>query len=301
MESTNISHWIINSDQLHQLSNNSADLVNNTETQRFSFPHLSALIMCTFGLPGNLCVFAVYVVKMTSSTRVYMFALAIADSAVCISGFVLLMGYTDLVTNFIFSETFNISTIFSVFLLTFVSIERFLANSRPHTFSLLPLRAKKYLGYITLATGILEILVGILDFTGNKAAVHILAIVVLLSCVTVMVTCYTLIAVSLLQKSRASRIKIGVINRTYPSPQRPTSRQNQPTTSSGVSTYLHLSETTSVAVTDTNKATAKPQAKNVRGVRLLFLITVVFLLSWLPFWLSHAGVSIPSHITRLFL
>ena len=116
-----------------------------------------------------------------------------------------------------------------------------------------------------------------------------------------MVTCYTLIAVSLLQKVRASRVKIGVINRTGSSPQPGFSRTHHATTSTGVIPKLHLSETTSVAVTDTNKPTAA-QAKNVRGVFLLFVITVVFLGSWLPARLSDAGVSnIPPHIRRLFL
>ena len=300
MESTNISHWTIDSELPHQLSNYSADLVNNTETQRNAFPYLSALILCTLGLPGNLLVFAVYVVKMTSSTRVYMFALAIADSAVCVSAIVLSVGYTDIVTVIILQETINVSTTFAVFLLTFVSIERFLAIRRPHTFSLHPLRAKKSLGFITLATGILETLVEIFGFTGNIGVVDILAAAALLSCFTVMVTCYSLIAVSLLQKARASRVKIGVINRTDSSHHPGTSRQNQATTSTGVSTNLHLNETTPVTVTDTKKATAA-QTKNYRGVLLLFVITVVFLASWLPLWLSKAGVSIPPYMIRLFV
>ena len=298
MESTNISHWTIDSELPHQLSNYSADLVNNTETQHVAMP---ALLMCTLGLPGNLFVFAVYVVKMTSSTRVYMFALAIADSAVCVSAIVLSVGFTDIVTNFIFIGTVNVFTTFSMFILTFVSIERFIAIRRPHTFSLNPVRAKKSLGYITLATGIFEILIRIIGFTGNRCVVDILYAVVLLTCSTVMVTCYTLIVVSLLQKARASMVKIGAINRTDSSPEPGVSRTNHATTSTGVNTNVHLSKTTSVAVTDTNKATAA-QAKIVRGVLLLFVITVVFLGSWLPAWLSDAGVSnIPSHFYRMFL
>ena len=300
MELTNISHWKIGSELPHQLSNYSADFVNNTDTQRNEFTNLSALIMCTLGLPGNIFVFAVYVLQMKSSTRVYMFALAIADSAVCVSGIVLLVGYTDIVTQFIFLETINVFIIFAMLILTFVSFERFLAIRRPHTFSLLPLRAKKSLGYITLATCIFEILLRILYFSGSEDVFKILIVALILSCFTVMVTCYSLIALSLLQKVRASRVKTGVINPTYSSPQSGTSKQDQATTSTGVSPNLDLGETTSVAITDTNKTTAA-QAKNVRGVLLLFLITVVFLVTWLPLWLSNAGVSIPTHIKRLFL
>ena len=299
MESTNISHWTIDAELPHQFSNYSADLVNNTETQQLAIQHLSELIMSTLGLPGNLFFFAVYFGKMRSSTRVYMFALAIADLAVCVSGIMLSLVYTDIVTNFIFLETLNVFVIFSVLLLTFVSIERFLAIRRPHTFSLHPLRAKQSLGYIILATGIVEIVLRILDFTGNEGVFDFLIAAILLSCFTVMVTCYTLRAVSLLQKARTSRVKIGVINRTYSSPQPGTSRQDQATTSTGGTTNLRLSETTSVAVTDTTKVTAA-QAKNYRGVLLLFIITVVFLFSYLPLWLTNAGVAIPSHIRRLF-
>ena len=300
MESTNISHWTIDAELPHQLSNYSADLVNNTDTQRFAIRHFSVLIMCILGLPGNLFIFAVYVVKMTSSTRVYMFALAIADSAVCVSGIVLSVGYTDTATNFIFIEIIDVSTAFSVLLLTFVSIERFLAIIRPHTFSLHPLRAKKSLGFITLVTCIFETLLRIVAFTGNIHVFAILVVAMILSCSSVMVTCYTLIAVSLLQRARASRVKIGVINRTYSSPQPGTSKQHQATTSTGVSPNLHLGETTSVAVTKANKATAV-QAKSYRGVLLLFLITMVFICSLLPECLSNAGVSIPTYIRQLIL
>ena len=285
MEATNVSHWTFDSEILHQLSNYSADLENNTETQDVFIP---VLILCTLGLPGNLFILAVYVLKMTNSTRVYMFALAIADSAVCVSGIVLSMAFTDIVTNLIFIVTIDVFATFSIFILTFVSIERCIATRRPHSFSLHPLRAKKALGYITLLTCIIETFLRIFDFTGNQGVVDILGLAVLLSCIVAIVTCYTLIAVALLQKARGSRVKIGVINRTYPSAHPGTSRQNQATTS------------ISVAVPDTNKATAA-KAKNVRGVRLLFLITVVFVCAWLPQWLSSAGVPIPSSSRRLFL
>ena len=295
-----MSHWTIDAKLPHQLSNYSMNLVNNTETQRTASPLSSALIMCTLGLPGNLFVFAVYIVKMTSSTRVYLFSLAIADSSVCVSIIVLSVGYTDIVTVFILSEIINVSTIFSVFLLTFVSVERLLAIRRPFAFSLHPLRAKKSLCYITLGSSIVETLLRILYFTGNIPILAILVVAILLLCFTVMVTCYTVIAVSLLRKARASRVKTGVINHAYPSPQPGTSRQEQATTSTDVTQHLHLSETTSVAVTDTKKATAA-QTKNYRGVFLLFVITVVFLGSWLPLWLTKAGVSIPSNIRHMFL
>ena len=47
------------------------------------------LVICSLGLPGNLLVIAVYILNMKTSTRVYMFALAIADLVVCVCGAVI--------------------------------------------------------------------------------------------------------------------------------------------------------------------------------------------------------------------
>jgi len=58
-----------------------------TDSYDFIFPLESCdIVICNLGLPGNLLVIAVYIVNMKTSTRVYMFALAIADLAVCVGG-----------------------------------------------------------------------------------------------------------------------------------------------------------------------------------------------------------------------
>ena len=66
---------------------NSSDEVN--ATNYVSITHFASFLMCVLGIPGNLLVIAVYIRKMTTSTRVYMFALAVSDLTVCISGIVL--------------------------------------------------------------------------------------------------------------------------------------------------------------------------------------------------------------------
>ena len=48
--------------------------------------NIAILIVPVLGLPGNLLCIAVYVRKMTTSTIVYMFALAVGDSSVYFCG-----------------------------------------------------------------------------------------------------------------------------------------------------------------------------------------------------------------------
>ena len=53
------------------------------------FINVTLLVVCVLGLPGNLLVIAVYLRLQTTSTRVYMFTLAVADLASCVSGVVM--------------------------------------------------------------------------------------------------------------------------------------------------------------------------------------------------------------------
>ena len=66
--------------------NCSSHLTMNNVTQPVDVHSVTVCVLCRPGLPANLLVIAVYIVKMTTSTRVYMFSLAVADSTVCICG-----------------------------------------------------------------------------------------------------------------------------------------------------------------------------------------------------------------------
>ena len=103
---------------------------------------LVIFLMCVLGIPGNVLVIAVYVCKMTSSVRVYMLALAVADLMVCISGIALATITLGIVGYNVIAITSRGSVGFSLLLLAFVSIERLLAVRRPHTFSLSIRRAQ---------------------------------------------------------------------------------------------------------------------------------------------------------------
>ena len=109
-------------------------LTTHTTTQGRDSSSLAILLLSALGLPGNVLVLAVYVRQMTTSIRVYMFSLAVADSLACFCVVLFLsVGVTDLVTMLAFSSVINTSLSFSMFLLGFVSIERLVAVKRPRT------------------------------------------------------------------------------------------------------------------------------------------------------------------------
>ena len=82
----------------------------NNVIPRDEWSNITAIILCALGLPGNVLVFAVYVRKMTTSTRVYMFALAVADLVVCVCPCILLS--TGIVAILIYCYVFDASRTF---------------------------------------------------------------------------------------------------------------------------------------------------------------------------------------------
>ena len=127
----------------HDLNDRLASTKNNTAPLGDSFNTITSFLNA-LGLPGNVLVVAVYIRQITTSTRVYIFALVVADSVVCVCTYLALSKcVTDLVTRLAFSYIINASLTCSMFLLVFVSFERLVAVKRPHTFSMDPQRVKK--------------------------------------------------------------------------------------------------------------------------------------------------------------
>ena len=97
---------------------------------------LATFLLSVFGLPGNALVIAVYARQTKTSTRAYMFALAVADLAVCICAIVLTRVAMNHLELQIVVWVGHSTVTFSALLLAFVSVERLLAVRRPHSFSL---------------------------------------------------------------------------------------------------------------------------------------------------------------------
>ena len=251
--------------------------------------HLAIFLMCVLGIPGNVLVVAVYVCKMTSSIRVYMLALAVADLMVCVSGLALATITLDSVGYNVIAITSRGSVVFSLLLLAFVSIERLLAVRRPHTFSLSIGRAKWALVVIAAMA-----FVSLTAFELAHAMRYVvlskaMQVIVTFASVVVLIVCYTLLAVTMLVNRRTARRNVGVVA-TSPVPG-----------TSAVSTVTTKGTTiTDVTSRKHKSGITTTKAKEAKNVSLLFIITVVLLACWMPYWLYKAGMHVPPYLKRVF-
>ena len=213
MDSLNTSIWAINSTVPPSVLNESSDIAKKYPSLDVHYPIVVFLSAIILGLPGNVLVIAIYIAKMTTSTRVYMFGLAVADMAICISSIVLTLDLTHLVAVVIFLYyIIGMAIKFSMFLLVFVSIERLIAVTRPHTFTMNPKRAKIYLLVFLLCT-VLFTLENAFSFYMNYAMFDvILKTGFLTASALIIVICYTLIGITLLKKALDSRHRVTGIN-----------------------------------------------------------------------------------------
>ena len=208
-----------------------------------------------------------------------MFALAVADLVVCIYGIILATvdiknTLYKVATYFAFA-----AAIYSIILLVFVSIERLLAVPFPHRFSLSVLRTKRTLVMTTVATGVCTTILCVARFLRSIRFVLVFYVTIVASSVVVMFVCYTLMGITVTMQERATRTSIGVANST-PGPS---------TVSGGINEVSEVDETgvktSRTLVTRISNATSI-RAKTVKNVSLLFVITVVYLLCGMPFWLT---------------
>ena len=326
MESTDVSNWTNSSPLSQNVSNASFDIGKDTPVMKTNYINITLLTLCLLGLPGNLLVIAVYLRNMTSSLKIYMFALAIADSAICVCVVIFLQ-----TRNRIFAEyamyAFNMAVFFSMFLLVFVAIERLAAIFRPHSFNKNPRRPWKALLIIAAATVAFVISLFLMrerQFlrikSGFKVGVGIVSVLVI-------IVCYTGIAASLLARARTARKRVFTFNPTASTKVRSphfqkvtpiTSVENlksgqNPTASTSRVTldttrpyqrtehldYPETATVTSASLVPSNKSTPE-QSTAYKNVSLLFIITVVFIVCWLPFWLHSMGVPVVLHLDRLF-
>ena len=291
--------------------NDSLALATNNIIRRGDSSNITTILLCVLGMPGNVLVFAVYVRKMTTSTRVYMFALAVADLVVCICPCIYVSTLVeDTVATWSFSYIINTSITFSMFLLVFVSIGRLVAVKRPHRFSMDPRRAKKYIIMIVVAATIFMILTSVATLMRYNLLVTISATFVSISCAFIMITCYTVMAAALLKKVRTSHNRVGVLSVTRPlkpgtshkviSTVEDAAQANDPgpsNISTKVEGNVQNTATKSVPVTATSNIITN-QSKAFKNVTMLLIITIAFIACLVPTWLKQMGVYIPIEVKR---
>ena len=209
MNSFNTSVWSNDS----SLRNNSNDDFNvgaqyrNNET----IHNIALFLICLLGLPANLLVITVYLGKMTTSTRVYMLALAVADLAICACEIVQNATTIHSGTLLALDTIDDLVIAFSVILLAFVSSERLLAVMRPHAFSLNARRAKKALFFIFVSASAYTFVVFLADRFDYTLFQSYFRLSVLLSCAGTMIICYMMIAAKLLKKTNANRSRVACL------------------------------------------------------------------------------------------
>ena len=114
-------------DTLLGWTNKSGVLDVDYSRKKVYFPSLMYFLVTVLRLPGNVCVIVVYTRQMSIPVKIYMFALAIADTGICMCGIVLSSVKIDHVTAGIVFFISDVTITFSMYLLAFVSIERLMA------------------------------------------------------------------------------------------------------------------------------------------------------------------------------
>lgn len=117
------------------------------------------------------------------------------------------------------------------------------------------------------------------------------------SSVAVMITCYLLMTVILLKNIRATRRNIGVqIGIPLPA-----SGACAVKVSARVDAIAHPTPEAPATAHSQSIYTCAKQVKDYKNIYLLFTVTVIFIVSWLPLWLAHVGLSVPREIQQMYL
>ena len=287
---------MLNGSLLQNISNNFEAEGDDIIHRNMPIAYVFTLFVCVLGIPGNVLVIAVYIRKMTTSIRMYMFALAVDDLAVCIVLIAVAIsppGYIGFEIAVLFAY---LTVTFSVYLLAFVAVERLLAVRHPGTFSLSLSRAKRALVAITVASVACAVVESILRVTGNKMLYEGIQGFNIVSCVTIMIICYTLMGITVVQKERAAHKSVGVVS-SAPGPSVMSANKTDVPAVCGTTTTTSSKHTTKPGTT----ATTAIQPNTLKSMYLLFIITLVFLVSWVPRWMSYVGLEIPALAKRTYL
>ena len=254
----------------------------NIRTKLFS--STAYILMCIVGIPGNVLVMTVYVRRMTTSVRVYMFALSVADLITCVGGIVLSVAPVDHAVMVLLFYAGDISISFSTFLLAFIAIERLMAVRRPFAFKCSAGRAQKTLVVITLLSVAGAAIFQLARLLGHRQLERVSLFVITLPPVSVMTLCYLLMGVTMFKRKRAALTTVSA----------EVDSQILGVKSLAISCIL----TGAAGQIPTTTAT---QTNTYKSVSLLFTITAVYIVCWMPLWLHYAGLSVPVEIRGVFL
>ena len=303
---------------------------DNTDmpTKTIDYCHVSLIVACIIGCVGNLLVIAIYIRKLSSSKKVYMFALAVADLAVCFSGIIFYAGLNEASATDVLISVLNLSVTLSMFVLMFASIERFVSVWRPHSFRIKTQQVKTAMIFMSVAAVVFTTVTTVARLKRYKLFNQIFQISTLLVCLIVMTTCYVMYAVIVLRRERAPRKVVACQSVSRCSQKTPSTEfKTLDTTGDGSQEpgpSINVEATPSIETVrfaphqkpaDFALQSAPVQFAEKQDSRqaacftciplatlpLMCIIAVVFHSCLLPHWLAIVGFNVPSYLEELFV
>ena len=285
-------------------------LVKNSSSESsfiISFVDFIITSLCALGTPGNLFVVFVYLRRMTTALRTYMFALGIADTLTCVPFIILQIRRLGIGDDRLFAVIADIlvsSRVFSALMLAYLSVDRFLFAIRPHTFGRNIRKAKVSLVTIATVSVLYTALLKVTQLSGLQQVHVIIAAFFAHLCFVTVIMSYSLLAVTLLKRTRAALRKIDVAALVGAD-------------GATFSRYTFTSHLTSLITTnmpvvppvqpDTRGITSEPMTAKPskaepakRTTLTMFVVTASNALLWMPFFLTNYGFSLPEEFTRVF-
>ena len=261
------------------------------------------VVLSLLGFLGNVLVMAVNARRLTTSTKVYMFSLALVDATICLGavtgsrterlGTVFRTGIVYIVTT---------AAAFSMYMLAFVATERYVAVKRPHAFSLSSRRATIAVILIGIGSAIYAAVVVAAKVLLLDLTLMILRIFVVTSTVVVIVVCYVMIAALLWIRAR-DKAKRGKASQVAPEIKLSIIHRGSATQEATVASAFPTASGSRVApcVQATVASTVVAHKKTQGTLSLVFGITALYIFCWLPFWLYSIGVPMHTQLIRLYL
>ena len=298
---------------------------DNTDipTKTIDYCNVSLSVACIIGCPSNLLVIAIYMRNLSSSAKLYMFTLAVADLAVCFSGVVFYTGWTEVGATDVLICVINLSVTLSMFILAFASIERFTSIWRPHSFKIKTQQVKTSLIIITVAAVVFTIITTVARLKRYKLFNQIFQISTLLVCLIVMTTYYIMSAVIVLHRPRAARKVVAFQSgarssqKTPPTASRTVDTIGDGSREPGHCTSVEASPSIETVCFPPNQEPAdfalqsapvqmaeKQDARRAACftcVPLMCIVAIVFHACLLPHWLTVIGFEMSPYLKELFI
>ncbi len=250
------------------------------------------LSICPIGIPSNLLVVITYIGRMKTSTRVYMLALAVVDLVSSICGTAIPFTPIHTAPLLVLYVIGDLCIISAILLLAFIAIERLIAVMRPYVFNFNAGRAKTVVVVVAVMAVTFTSALESARLTNSVAAAKLVPVAVTVPSFLVMIVSYFLMGVILLKRVRTRHTQVAPLNMI--------SSVMSAVASNSADVITNVPGQMQLTVPRSRTKIPK-QSKKYHNVLLLFTVTAVYIVCWLPVWIHYAGVYIPRDVLSMFL